>query len=1052
MTAAARITSILQIRPNEIRLVALITGLMFAANMGLAIASPGIEALFYARFGVEFLPIMYIILGLVTPMTSIFVTALLARTSQERFYLFMPLVMALLLVGARLMLVADLAWLYPVLWLGMSIFWLLQSLFSWGLAGFVCDTRQAKRLFPLFGVGAIIGMTIGSFLTPPLVNLFGAENLILMWSLGLLITFALAQRLVSTHKTGSDGSFGRQSPGIIDELRKGFIYVRDSPFLRWISLSAVLFAILYYAIVFPFASAVTVEFPDEDQMAAFLGAFQGLATGVAILASLFFANRLYARFGFMAIILVYPVIYLVGFAAVAVTASFAALVIFRFVQIFWAFGMVDGANQAIFNVVPPEQREKSRTFIRGVANQLGISLAGVMLLLSQSILEAQHLFMIGVVAAAVTIYLIWQARRAYGPAVVAALRAGQSHIFFSEEQPFGGFRQDATAVAAATAGINSPEVTVRRIAADILGNLSMPEATNTIVSALGDEDASVRAALLRAIGRAQATPALLEVAAHLQDPDPEVRLQAVMTLRELAAYPRGVTIHLQPLIHDPEKAVSCHAAATLLKLGPHPEAEALLKEAATASSETGDDITDRIYALEALAFWGSEEAFDLAAAGLNDSSPAIRRTSATIMSQIDAERCIFPLYLALADEDELVREAVAKALGHIGEPALELVVSALKTPEMEEGALLALQQLPARNESPKIEKYAGRQVEKALHYHRLWGNSWLLLAEQKKLQANGRQQRIERCALLTDTLQDKALKHGANALRAMAALGSTQAINLALDNLASEDSNQRANAMETLDSIGDPHVVRPLLPLWDRSEPAASSVGDDWLADVLQDADPWVRACAALAAAAMPGFAHAKPHAKPSANAKLAEQLAAIAENDPDPLVRESAGLKLNGDPTMDTLQTLPIMERVLFLRRVPLFAELPPNDLKQIAAVATEMAFGDGAIMATQGEPGDAMFIIVSGEVVVTATSDDGSPVELGRRQPGEYVGEMSIISDEVRMATLTASGDVRTLSISQAQFKEILRLRPEASLAVMAVLSDRLREQWHSYYAKGV
>ena len=144
----------------------------------------------------------------------------------------------------------------------------------------------------------------------------------------------------------------------------------------------------------------------------------------------------------------------------------------------------------------------------------------------------------------------------------------------------------------------------------------------------------------------------------------------------------------------------------------------------------------------------------------------------------------------------------------------------------------------------------------------------------------------------------------------------------------------------------------------------------------------------------------------------------------------------------MDTIHTLSTMERVLFLLRVPLFANLPPNDLKQIAMISGERTFSDGAIIAEQGEAGDVLYIIVSGEVLVTAVDEDGHQMELGRRQPGEYVGEMAIISDEVRMASLTASGEVRTLCISQSQFKEILRLRPEAGLAVMSVLCERLRE----------
>jgi CRP-like cAMP-binding protein len=157
--------------------------------------------------------------------------------------------------------------------------------------------------------------------------------------------------------------------------------------------------------------------------------------------------------------------------------------------------------------------------------------------------------------------------------------------------------------------------------------------------------------------------------------------------------------------------------------------------------------------------------------------------------------------------------------------------------------------------------------------------------------------------------------------------------------------------------------------------------------------------------------------------------------------MRETGLTDLGGAP-VDTLQTLSTMERILFLRQVPLFEKLPPNDLKQIAAVTGERAFSDGTIIAEKGEAGDVLYIIVSGEVIVTAVGEDGSRTELGRRQAGEYVGEMAIISDEVRMATLTAYGDVRTLYISQREFKEILHLRPEVGLAVMSELCARLRE----------
>jgi hypothetical protein len=259
-------------------------------------------------------------------------------------------------------------------------------------------------------------------------------------------------------------------------------------------------------------------------------------------------------------------------------------------------------------------------------------------------------------------------------------------------------------------------------------------------------------------------------------------------------------------------------------------------------------------------------------------------------------------------------------------------------------------------------------------------------------------------------------------------------VTLAIEELDSRDAGQRANAMETLDAVGEAKIVRPLLPLWEMSDSRSPETADfNWLLEALSDDNCWIRACAAFAAAR-------------SADHDVVVRLAEMAQSDPDDLVRKCAMPRPDGETKMETVNTLSTVEQVLFLRRVQLFAELPPDDLRQIASVAEEITFEDGAAMARQGEPGDILFIIVSGEVLVTSTDDAGSQIELGRRHTGEYVGEMAIISDEKRMATLTAAGSVRTLSISQKQFREILRLRPEVALAVMAGLAHRLREQYES------
>ncbi|MEK7785252.1 MAG: hypothetical protein AAB658_07500, partial [Chloroflexota bacterium] len=177
-----RLGQALRIRPGEGRMAVLLIGLMLFTSAGGSIGGNGIEALFFARFGVQFLPYMYMALGVTTLITSLAITALLSRVARERLYIILPLALALLLIGERVLLTLNQNWVYPVLWLGMNVKGSLQGLLTWGLASIACDTRQAKRLFPLFSAGGILGAVVGGLGTQSLANWLHSENLLLVWA------------------------------------------------------------------------------------------------------------------------------------------------------------------------------------------------------------------------------------------------------------------------------------------------------------------------------------------------------------------------------------------------------------------------------------------------------------------------------------------------------------------------------------------------------------------------------------------------------------------------------------------------------------------------------------------------------------------------------------------------------------------------------------------------------------------------------------------------------------------------------------------------------
>jgi CRP/FNR family transcriptional regulator, cyclic AMP receptor protein len=130
------------------------------------------------------------------------------------------------------------------------------------------------------------------------------------------------------------------------------------------------------------------------------------------------------------------------------------------------------------------------------------------------------------------------------------------------------------------------------------------------------------------------------------------------------------------------------------------------------------------------------------------------------------------------------------------------------------------------------------------------------------------------------------------------------------------------------------------------------------------------------------------------------------------------------------------ITERVALLGEVDLFAGLAPEQLADLAAATDEMVFEAGTYLTEEGEPGDEFFVVVHGQVEVL---QQGRLVAtLGA---SDRVGEMSLLDDLPRSATVRAVGEVTVLAIGRATFRSLLVAEPTIALALLASLSRRLR-----------
>lgn len=128
--------------------------------------------------------------------------------------------------------------------------------------------------------------------------------------------------------------------------------------------------------------------------------------------------------------------------------------------------------------------------------------------------------------------------------------------------------------------------------------------------------------------------------------------------------------------------------------------------------------------------------------------------------------------------------------------------------------------------------------------------------------------------------------------------------------------------------------------------------------------------------------------------------------------------------------------ERAARLSEIDLFASLQPSALALLAERATERVLPRGEVLFEQDAEGRSMYLIVSGEVEV---SRDGR--RLATLGAGEHVGEMSLLDDEARSATVRATEDALLLRIGRRDFHSLVTSHSEAALAIMRSLSQRLR-----------
>jgi CRP/FNR family cyclic AMP-dependent transcriptional regulator len=134
--------------------------------------------------------------------------------------------------------------------------------------------------------------------------------------------------------------------------------------------------------------------------------------------------------------------------------------------------------------------------------------------------------------------------------------------------------------------------------------------------------------------------------------------------------------------------------------------------------------------------------------------------------------------------------------------------------------------------------------------------------------------------------------------------------------------------------------------------------------------------------------------------------------------------------------------ENKAFLKRVALFSGLTDSQIERLAAGSVRRSFPKGRTIVAEGEPSQSLYVLLSGRAKVQRSDTEGKEVILAVLGPGECFGEMSLIDDAPRSASVITIESCDFMSINKESFKSILQSSPEICMRIMKGLVKRLRE----------
>jgi len=382
----------LQLKAEEGPTFAQMLGHSFFNSLGIAFSFTAINVLLIDRHGIEILPYIYLIGGVLVLSIGRLYAYLEARLPSVQLFSGVLVFCILWTVVTRGL--ADLG--DSILFLGilyclyLAIYQLINLEF-WGAAALIYDVRQSKRLFGLLSTGESVAKMGGYLLTPFIVGFFSLSDLLFFaaasFGISLFFLFQLSRINNDALRVEHHHHHHEQGDHLLKRIKK-WIPSSSLSYLQLTSYFALFSAMVYYLVHYSFLNRVESSFEDVEQLAFFFGLFFGLGKFINLFIKAFLYSRFFNTLKIGYLVLVFPfliaLVSLMGFFG----QFFAEDSLFLFLIVFGLIMLMDEILRTsvylpsffvLFQPLQKHQRLEGHTLAKAYMEPIGMGIAGLLM-------------------------------------------------------------------------------------------------------------------------------------------------------------------------------------------------------------------------------------------------------------------------------------------------------------------------------------------------------------------------------------------------------------------------------------------------------------------------------------------------------------------------------------------------------------------------------------------------------------------------------------------------------------------------------------------------